>query len=355
MSNRGKAYFRRAAASLVLHLSNLHRLSLTMLFGIVGPRIAYQITGLGAGLLYQLLPPVRRRSEAQCRLALTGFVSVDEVPGIARESFVNRAKNLTDLMLASRFARASNYTECGGQIPQPHLSTILDAKRRSQPIIFLTAYFGSFDLLPLFLGYNGVHASVIYLSHPNVQFDKLRRRVRGQSGCEMIPTQNAARVEQILSQGGAIALLADHHLEGHRGLSASFLGLPTKVSRSVGLLASYYEADVVVGGIIRHSDDFQFRWIVADVIQAEDINTQPDPVRYVTERYLNAFERMIRENPVQYLWAYARWGDAIANEATSEVDDLSNMDKSRASAPTRRVGDRQAKIDGGTDNVPTTG
>ncbi len=298
-------------------LGNLHRRVLAVFFAAIGPRLAYRITGCGSLLLYRLLDPIRIRSEAQCRAALHARVPPEEVPRIAAQAFVNRARNLTDLMLASRLLRAGTWERYGGRIPEPFLGDLLEAQRRRQPTILLTAYYGSFDLLPIFLGYNGIRATVVYLPHSNRGYDAYRRKIRGQSGCEMAPVASAAaRLGQVLGEGGMVALVADHHVPD-RGMPVTFLGLPTKALRSVGLLAWRYEADVVVAAIRRWNDTFRFGIIVSDVVNHEEVAGHDDPVAFVTQRYLHAFERLILEDPTQYLWAYARWGEEHARQASA--------------------------------------
>jgi len=313
----------------ILWLGNIQRRVLATFFAVIGPRAAYRMTGWGASLMYRLLDPLRIRCEVLCRAALHGHVPEDEIPRIARQSFINRARNLTDLMLAPRLLRPGTFERYGGRIPEPFLQELLDGQHRRQPTILLTAYYGSFDLLPIFLGYNGIRAAAVYRTHDNEGFDEYRRNIRGQARCEMIPLQDAAfRTEQILSQGGTIAILADHHVE-NRGMPVTFLGLPTKVPRSVGLLAWRYEADVVVAAIRRLDDTFRFRLLVADVIYHQESALQDDPVSFVTHRYLRAMEQVILDDPTQYLWAYARWGEEFArqlNESTKSRPDIRKLD-----------------------------
>jgi lauroyl/myristoyl acyltransferase len=317
-----------------------------MFLALIGPRLAYRFTGWGARFIYRALDPLRARSEAQCRSALREYVAPADVPALAEESFVHRARNLTDLMLASYLLRASTYERYGGRIPEPYLGALLEGQRRRQPTILITAYYGSFDLLPIFLGYNAVQAAVVYLPHSNPGFDAYRCRIRRQSGCEMVPLQNAAvRLGQVLGQGGTVGILADQHAE-KRGLPVTFLGLPTKAPPSIGLLAWRYEADVVVAGIRRLGASFRFQWIVTDVVNHRETAAQPDAVEFVTHRYLRAIERLILEDPTQYLWAHARWGEEHARRSAAAVPSAGTAAESGPSASRRRIGDGQTEIEG---------
>ncbi|MHC4442819.1 MAG: lysophospholipid acyltransferase family protein [Planctomycetota bacterium] len=301
-----------------LGLGNVYRRLLAIFLAIAGSESAYWLTGLLAGLLYRLLPAVRALSEGQCRAALAGRVAAESISGIARQSFIHRIWNLTDLMLADRFLHRGTYHRYGGRIPEDYLVRLLDAQRRGQSAIVLTAYYGPFDLLPVFLGYNGVRAGVVYKPHDNTGFDKYRCGIRGRSGCELISIEVASgRLGEILEGGGTVAVVADHHAT-ERGMPATFLGLPTMAIRSVGLLAWRYHADVVVAGIRRINNRFNFEIMVADVVDHSDWQERDDPVVYITERYLRGLERLILNDPAQYLWGYARWGEDFARRLMAE-------------------------------------
>ena len=297
----------------ILWLGNFHRRLLAVYFAVAGPQAAYVITALLARRLYRLLTPFRLRSEVQCRAALGSRIAADDVPRVAEQAFVHRVWNLTDLLLAERLLHPGTYRRYGGNVPEPHLAEMLDAQRRGQPVILVSAYYGPFDLLPVFLGFNGIRTAVVYAPHANPAFDEQRRRIRARSGCELIPVSQAlARVPQILADGGSVALIADHHAEG-RGLPATYLGLPTKVPRTVGLLAWRYAADVVVAGI-RRRGVFRFEIDVTDVFKRTAWADVADPIAYITERYVRGLERLILGDPAQYLWGYARWGDKLAQQ-----------------------------------------
>ncbi|HOA73138.1 MAG TPA: lysophospholipid acyltransferase family protein [Phycisphaerae bacterium] len=308
---------RKLIAWILFTLSNLHRRMLVVYFGVLGPRFAYAFTGLLARLLYDAVDPLRRRSEAQARAALANTPYADRIQELARQAFVHRMWNLADLLLADRYLHRGTFARYGGTVPEPYLSRMLAAQRRGQAAILLSAYYSSFDLLPVFLGFNGIHSSAVYLPHANPQFDAHRRRIRGRSGVELIPIGEAARIESVLAAGGTVALIADHHAD-RKGLPVTFLGLPTRAIRSVGLLAWRYDADVVVAGIRRVGEQFRFDVVVEDIILHDEWKSVDDPVVYITERYLRGLERLILADPAQYLWAYPRWGKEMGERLERE-------------------------------------
>ncbi len=313
---------RRGVIRAVLWLGNVHRRALAAYFAIIGPQAAYRVTEVLARLLYRLLTPARALGEAQCRAALCHRVDPAAIPRIAEQSFVHRIWNLTDLMLSERLLHPNTYHRYGGRVPEPDLGRLLDAQRRGQAAILLTGYYGSFDLLPVFLGYNGIRAGVVYRRHANVGFDTYRRAIRGRGGCELIPVDRAVeRLGQILDTGGTVAIVADHHAD-RGGMPVSFLGLPTMAMRSVGLLAWRYQADIVVAGIRRIGNAFHFEIETADVVDHREWEGADDPVSFITERYLRGLEKIILGDPTQYLWGYARWGRDFARRLITDAQTI---------------------------------
>jgi lauroyl/myristoyl acyltransferase len=310
----------RRGVRTVLWLANLHRRLLGVVFAVVGPRVAYAVTGAFARLIYWLLPPLRMRSEAQCRAALAGRVPPQDLSRIARQSWVHGVWNVTDLLLAERLLHPGTYARYGGRVPEPHLSTLLAAQQRRQPVILLSAYYGPVDLLPVFLGYNGVRAAVLYQRHPNAAFNAERRRVRARSGCELVLVEQAIeRLPRVLEAGGTLAVVADHYAE-RRGVTVTFLGLPTTAVRTVGVLACRYNAGIVVAGIRRLGEAFRFEIDVADVIVPADWAGATDAVAYITHRYVQALERLVLRDPTQYPWLHARWGEELARRLTQTAE-----------------------------------
>lgn len=303
-------------ARALVWLGDVYRRVLAVAFAVVGPRAAYRFSAVLGRVLYRLVVPIRERSVAQCRAALRDHVVPIDVPRIAEQAFVHRVWNITDLLLAERLLHAGTWSRYGGQIPEPQLGALRAAQRRGQAAILVSAYYGPFDLLPVFLGYQGIRAAVLYLPNADFRFDAHRARVRARSGCELVPVHLAlTRLPEVLAAGGTVGIVADHH-EERGGLPATFLGLPTRTSRAVGLLAWRFNAAVVVAGIRRVRSAFRFEVDVVDVIGPTEWAGRDDAVSYITHRYLAALERLILRDPTQYLWAHARWGEEQAQVLT---------------------------------------
>jgi len=306
---------RRLIGRWLILLSDMYRQCLVVSLAIIGPRPAYWLAAKMAGLLYALHQPLRQLSETHVRAALGDRLASDGVRDLARRSFVHRTWDFVDLLLARYRIHNRNYAALGGRIDDEYLNLIREAQARGRPVLLVTCYYGPFDLLPVFLGFNGIRARVVYKRHANPRFDAFRGSVRAKSGCELVPIEEAMdRITHTLESGGVAALVADH-VDDDRGVPITFLGAPTTALRSVGLLAWRYDAAVVVAGIRRVDNRFRYRLTVADMFDSSAWIDKADPIEAITERYVRALERIVLEDPSQYLWGYCRWGHRATTAA----------------------------------------
>jgi KDO2-lipid IV(A) lauroyltransferase len=67
-------------------------------------------------------------------------------------------------------------------------------------------------------------------------------------------------------------------------------------------------------------DQFKFAVGAQDIIFPDDWKSQPDPLRYITQRYTKALEDLIRADPGQYWWVHRRWKTRPKGEAPEAHD-----------------------------------
>lgn len=293
-------------ARLLIRLGDGQRAALAIFYAIVGRRVAYLISDFAAAMILQLLPPLREQIERECSAS---FPQLDPraIRHLAALAFAHRLRNITDLLLARYRLHRVSFRTLGGELPVAQRAAIDAALARNQPLIFVTAYYGPYDLLPVYLGLNGVPLLVVYKSHESPGFDRLRRAIRAKSGCELVPLEHAATaIEHRLAGGGAVALVADHD-DDPRGVDVSFLDRPARASRAVALLAQRHNAEIIVAGIRRTRRPFHVQIIECDIIRPADWSSAADPTVLITERMVAALDEMIRTQPEQYLWGHARW------------------------------------------------
>ena len=115
--------------------------------------------------------------------------------------------------------------------------------------------------------------------------------VRERQGQKVVGKKGATRKSRsLLDNGGAVGFVADQNA-GSKGIFVDFFGRKASTYKSIGLLAMQYDVPVVIGYARRVDGRFRFKVATQDIIWPKDWKDQPDPLRYITQRYTKAIER----------------------------------------------------------------
>lgn len=179
--------------------------------------------------------------------------------------------------------------------------------RRDRGLILVTGHFGNFEVLGYVMAVLGFESSTVARPLDNKYVNDWLMGVREKMGQRIIDKRGAVQeVQDTLENKGTVGFTADQDA-GKRGMFVDFFGRQASAYKSIGLMAMRYEVPIVIGYARRLNNGFEFAGNVQDVIQPEDWADEPDPLRYLTQRYTRAIENFTREAPGQYWWVHRRW------------------------------------------------
>ena len=181
----------------------------------------------------------------------------------------------------------------------------------NKPALFITGHCGNWELLGFTLAAMGFPMTALARPLDNPYLNQWLLGLREARGLRVLTNWGAT--ERIVSMiegddpaGRRIGFIADQNA-GESGLFVPFLGRLASSYKSIGLLAMRYELPVVAGFARRVGNRFQYRMEMVDHFGPDDWCDQPDPLFYVTARFNQAIEKMVRAAPDQYLWIHRRW------------------------------------------------
>lgn len=200
----------------------------------------------------------------------------------------------------------------------PVLRMLMD--RDGRGAIMLTGHYGNWEILGYVLATLGFETTSIARPLDNPYVNDFLLGVRERKGQRIIAKKGATEeVLSVLENRGVIGFIADQNA-GSKGVFVDFFGRKASTYKSIGLLAMQFEVPVVIGYARRIDERFQFEVGVQDVIWPQDWKDQPDPLRYVTQRYTRAIEDFVRADPGQYLWVHRRWKTRPKGEVAEKYD-----------------------------------
>jgi KDO2-lipid IV(A) lauroyltransferase len=186
----------------------------------------------------------------------------------------------------------------------PSLDERITADR---PMIVLTGHYGNWELAGYLFGLFGFPTVSVARILDNPFLERYIRKFREKTGQMLVPKRGGFEQEiEVLKNNGLLGFLADQDA-GQRGVFVDFFGRPASTHKVIALLAIEHRAPVIVGVSRRIGPGFRYEFRCEDVIEPAELLGTPDDVRILTQRYTSALERLIRQDPTQYLWLHRRW------------------------------------------------
>jgi Kdo2-lipid IVA lauroyltransferase/acyltransferase len=195
-----------------------------------------------------------------------------------------------------------------GSIELAGLAPIMDHLiTGSRPLIVLTGHYGNWELAGYLFGMFGFPTVAVARTLDNPYLERYLRAFRERTGQSLIPkTGGFDQMVEVLQNNRALTFLADQDA-GQRGLFVDFFGQPASTHKAIALLAIEHQAPVAVGVARRIGPGFRYEIRCEDVIDPAELSGTADDVRILTQRFTSALERLIRQDPTQYLWLHRRW------------------------------------------------
>jgi len=284
-------------------------------------RIRYRLEWAGLLTAAKLVPLLSRKGCDRLALALGELMSILDQHGrkvalsnlevafgdrfsprererIARESFQHFARTMLDLLWSPRLTAEnfSSYIE---------LENIEETARYGpeRSIMIACYHYSNFEWFSLASGYSGLAGTIISQEFKNSLLDPIFRKLRQQSGHELIPRHGGiVRLYKVLRRKGRTALLVDLTLHPKMpSVAIDCFGLKTNVTSAHAWLNEQTGAPIIPA----HTEplpDGRYRVVFHPRIETAGRNYQQ-----IAQACWNSFEPYVRKNPAPWLWMYKHW------------------------------------------------
>ena len=223
---------------------------------------------------------------------------------IVRECYRHFCRMLMDMLHAPRKVDRARWRDRVRLVGQaPAVDRLLDGG----PMILLSGHFGNWELAGYMFNLFGFPSTSVARTLDNPHLDRFLRSFRMRTGGALIAKKGGSdAMLDVVERGGVLSLLADQDA-GPKGLFVDYFGRPASTYKAIGLLAITHRVPILIGGAIRVGDGFQYELICEELIEPSQWEGRPDDLRWLTQRYTTALERLVRRAPEQYLWLHRRW------------------------------------------------
>lgn len=255
-------------------------------------------------LYYLLIKKERERAVSQMMPALK--VSEEEARKLVRESFVNLARNVLDILYMPNLNEGNLHE----YIEIDHLERMQEAIAEGHGVVVLTGHVGTWEWLSAAFTLNGLPVTAIAKPQPNQQYTDLLNDLRATIHVEIFSrgTSELLAAGRALKKGKILGFLADQDA-GPGGAFIEFLGKTASTPMGPAVFSNKFHSPVLPAFILRRPDG-RHRVVIGEVLRYEDTGDTDRDLYEFTRKMTKILEQVIRENPTQWIWFQKRWNTA---------------------------------------------
>lgn len=178
-----------------------------------------------------------------------------------------------------------------------------------RPLVMVSGHFGNFEMGSYIAGVLGIPTWTVGKTIGNPYIDGFVRRFRSIRGQHLLPFEGSAnQVSEVLAENEILTLLGDQHA-GRRGVWVEFFGRPASCHKALALFTLTQKAPMVVTYTKRVGKPMQFEIGCEGIAEPDQLNSDQESVRGLTQWYNDRLESIVRRDPDQYWWVHRRWKD----------------------------------------------
>jgi len=185
-----------------------------------------------------------------------------------------------------------------------HLDKI---KKNNETVIFYSAHFANFELMAMELDKFGIKCAAIYRPLNNFFLNPLMEYLRMKYICPSQIPKGRMGMREIISKvkdGYSIALMVDQRVsEGPRAL---FFNKPAHTTTIPAQLALKYDCKLVPISLERKEGP-NFEMTIHEPYKIQKTQNSEEDTKNITIKINRIIEKMIIENPKQWIWSHNRW------------------------------------------------
>ena len=216
---------------------------------------------------------------------------------IINEMWKNYGMTFIEYIFLDYFRKNTNHMEITG------LNNVLNLIEDDKPVIFVSGHFANFELMSMEITKNNIKLATIYRPLNNFFLNPLMEYLRKKYVCKNQIKKGITGVRkaiEFIKNKYCIALMIDQRVsEGER---VNFFGKPALTTTLPAQLASKYKLKIIPVFIKRFKND-KFKIEFKKEIDPNNFKNK----RELTEKLNKILEKMIIQNPNQWIWTHNRW------------------------------------------------
>ena len=172
-----------------------------------------------------------------------------------------------------------------------------------KPVIFISGHFNNFELMAMHIDKSGIDLAAIYRPLNNKYLNTIMEKIRRNYICNKQVKKGIAGTKLLLKyfrNGTSIALMIDQRVS--QGLRSNFFNKKASTTTIPAQFIKKFKCDVVPIYIER-TNNINFKITINKPIKFSDSSS----IEVITNDLNKILEKMILENPEQWIWTHDMW------------------------------------------------
>ena len=216
---------------------------------------------------------------------------------ISKNMWKNYGKTFIEYIFLNYFRKKNSLVEIESEIDLSNLSN------NSKPVIFVSGHFANFELMSMEITKKKINLATIYRPLNNFFLNPLMEYLRKKYVCENQIRKGINGVREsieYIKKNYSIALMIDQRVS--EGEKINFFGKPALTTTLPAQLSIKYDLEIIPVFIERTEDD-KFKIKFQGKINPKNFKDKLE----LTKKLNEVLEKMIVENPNQWIWTHNRW------------------------------------------------
>ena len=224
-------------------------------------------------------------------------LSVFEREKIISSMWKNYGKTFIEYIFLSYFRKNNSHIVIDGE------ENLKKSLQTNKPVIFISGHFANYELMSMEITKKNIKLATIYRPLNNYFLNPLMEYLRRKYVCKNQIKKGVSGVRDAinyLKKDFSVALMIDQRVS--EGEKINFFGKPALTTTLPAQLALKFDLSIVPVFIERDSKN-NFRLKFFNQIKPSDFSNKME----LTKRLNQILEKMISNNPYQWIWTHNRW------------------------------------------------
>jgi KDO2-lipid IV(A) lauroyltransferase len=271
--------------------------SLFIIFRLIGFKLASNLSSKIAGLI----GPFFRSKNLVVSNIVKALPNLDQnrIDKISKNMWSNYGRILSEYVFIKdiRESKIKDIIEIDGQI-------ILDEiKKDNKPVIFISGHFNNFELMAMHIEKSGIDLAAVYRPLNNKFLNFFMERIRKKYICKNQIKKGISGTRQLLNcfkNNISVALMIDQRVS--QGIKSNFFNHDALTTTIPAQFYKKYNCKIVPVYIERRNN-INFKITIHKPLEYK----LDDTIESITLDLNNILEKLILQNPDQWIWSHNRW------------------------------------------------